>query len=49
MTRGFVLLLAAAVALVTGCASLTERSPESSAPEHELFIGLTEDGFKLVH
>ncbi|HYM64204.1 MAG TPA: hypothetical protein VES61_05950 [Gaiellaceae bacterium] len=48
MTRGLVLLLAAAVALMTGCASLTERSPESSAPEHELFIGLTEDAFKLV-
>ena len=48
MTRGLVLLLAAAVALVTACSYKSESSPERSAPEHELFVGLTEDAFKLV-
>jgi hypothetical protein len=47
MTRGLVLLLAA-VAFVTGCASMSEVSPKRSASEHELIVGLTEDGFKLV-
>ena len=47
MTRGLVLLLAAAVFL-TGCTSVSEVSPKRSAPEHELLVGLTEDAFKLV-
>jgi hypothetical protein len=46
MIRGLVLLLAAAVALGTGCSSMSEVSPKRSAPEPKLFVGLTEDAFK---
>lgn len=46
MARGLVLLLAAS-AFVTGCTSVSDVTPKRSAPEHELFVGLTEDAFKL--
>jgi hypothetical protein len=48
MPRGLVFFIAAAVALSAGCSSTSVSSPKPSAPAHELFVGLSEDAFKLV-
>jgi hypothetical protein len=50
LSQVFALLLAAVLALSTGCSYETESSPRPSAtePEQKLFVGLTEDAFKLV-
>jgi hypothetical protein len=53
MTRGLV-LLAATATLIAGCSYKSESTPTPSttapatASEHEFFVGLTEDAFKLV-
>ena len=54
MTRVLVLLLAAAAALTAGCSTPSTTSPEprpapttTKTPQHELFVGLTEDALKL--
>ena len=46
LTRVLALLLAGALALGTGCSYKSESSPPPSAPEQQLFVGLTEDAFK---
>ena len=50
LTRLLALLLAGALALGAGCSYENETSPTptATAPEQKLFVGLTEDAFKLV-